>query len=84
MLEKIGAGIGARGAPGPKTPCCPAAIFGKRRRFRQPVARGKPFLPEALALRLARSCGTLAREILGDAKSMSELGRDFGAGTDGS
>ena len=39
-----------------------------------------PFLPEDLAFRLARSYGTRARRILTGAKSLSDLGEDFGAG----
>ena len=39
----------------------------------------RPFLPAALALHYARLYGTRARELLGDAKSVSDLGRHFGA-----
>jgi len=39
-----------------------------------------PFLSQSLADRLARSYGTRARRILGDAKSLADLGEDFGAG----
>ncbi len=38
------------------------------------------FLPEPLALRLARAYGTRMEELLGPAKSMADLGEDFGAG----
>ncbi|MGD9865334.1 MAG: glycerol-3-phosphate dehydrogenase [Pseudodonghicola sp.] len=38
-----------------------------------------PFLTEAWARRLIRSYGTEARQILGEAKSAADLGRDFGA-----
>ena len=38
-----------------------------------------PFLAPAHARRLARHYGTAARAILGDATSMADLGRDFGA-----
>ena len=37
------------------------------------------FLPDALARRLARHYGTESRRILGEAKSMGGLGRQFGA-----
>jgi glycerol-3-phosphate dehydrogenase len=43
-----------------------------RRRF--------PFLPEATVHRLVRAYGTLAVKMLGDAKTMDDLGRHFGAG----
>ncbi|MXU66605.1 glycerol-3-phosphate dehydrogenase [Oceanomicrobium pacificus] len=39
-----------------------------------------PFLPPALARRLARAYGTCARALLGDASDMAALGADFGAG----
>ncbi len=38
-----------------------------------------PFLQPAHARRLARHYGTDARAILGEATSMADLGRDFGA-----
>ncbi len=42
-----------------------------------------PFLPLALAQRLARAYGTDAALILGDAKDMADLGPEFGAGLTG-
>ncbi|RCW87201.1 glycerol-3-phosphate dehydrogenase [Paracoccus lutimaris] len=39
-----------------------------------------PFLSPRLARRLVRTYGTEAFRLLGDAKSLSDLGRDFGAG----
>ncbi|WP_343081428.1 glycerol-3-phosphate dehydrogenase [Ostreiculturibacter nitratireducens] len=38
-----------------------------------------PFLSDSWALRLVRAYGTEAREILGDAHRVEDLGRDFGA-----
>ncbi len=38
------------------------------------------FLPPTLALRLARAYGTRADAILGGARSLADLGRDFGCG----
>ncbi len=43
------------------------------------IARQWPFLGSAHATRLARLYGTKAKEILGEAGSMTALGRDFGA-----
>ncbi|HEX2136175.1 MAG TPA: glycerol-3-phosphate dehydrogenase [Microvirga sp.] len=37
-----------------------------------------PFLPEALARRLARAYGTRAEHLLADARSLADLGEDFG------
>ncbi len=39
-----------------------------------------PFLGEALARRLVRQYGTRARAVLGEAREMADLGRDFGVG----
>ncbi len=47
-------------------------LAGFRRRF--------PWLPEALATRLARAYGRRAEKMLEGATSLADLGRDFGAG----
>jgi glycerol-3-phosphate dehydrogenase len=39
-----------------------------------------PFLDPALAARLARAYGTRTRDLVGNARSMRDLGQDFGAG----
>lgn len=39
-----------------------------------------PFLPDSLTRRLARAYGTRVALILGDAKSLTDLGEDFGGG----
>ena len=39
-----------------------------------------PFLPEPLARRLARAYGTRARDLLGSARTLADLGEDFGGG----
>ena len=49
-------------------------------RFLADLKRDKPFLGDALALRLARAYGTRVFQILKDARAMSDLGRDFGCG----
>jgi glycerol-3-phosphate dehydrogenase len=38
-----------------------------------------PFLAESLARRLVRACGTRIDRVLGEAKSLSDLGANFGA-----
>jgi glycerol-3-phosphate dehydrogenase len=50
----------------------PALIAGLAARY--------PFLSAATCNRLARLYGTLAADMLGDARSPADLGRDFGAG----
>jgi len=44
------------------------------------IALRYPFLPMSLARRLVRAYGTLAHTLLGDATSMADLGKMFGAG----
>jgi glycerol-3-phosphate dehydrogenase len=44
------------------------------------LCREYPFLGEATAERLARSYGSHARQLLGNARSAADLGRDFGRG----
>jgi glycerol-3-phosphate dehydrogenase len=48
--------------------------------FLADLRRRRPFLPEALAHRLARAYGTRVDRLLGDAAAMADLGEDFGAG----
>jgi len=44
------------------------------------LRRARPFLGDALSLRLARAYGGRVDYLLGSARSMAELGRDFGCG----
>ena len=39
-----------------------------------------PFLPEPLARRIGRAYGSRVRELLGEARSMADLGEEFGGG----
>jgi glycerol-3-phosphate dehydrogenase len=48
--------------------------------FTRDLLRRKPFLAANVARRLARSYGTRVDRVLGDAKTMTDLGRDFGMG----
>ena len=41
--------------------------------------RDRPFLSETLSWRLARNYGTLAWTVLGEARTLADLGEDFGA-----
>ncbi len=49
-------------------------------KFLKTVRQRWPFLPEQVAYRLSRAYGTRILELLGDAKSMADMGEDFGAG----
>ena len=55
----------------------PGGDFG---RFRDEVARARPWLPESTLTRLCRAYGTRIDRVLGDARGWADLGRDFGAG----
>ncbi len=81
MLEKIEALIGARGKPWTATAVLPGGEFGVHG-FAQEVGTLRvdfPFLEDPLAHRLVRLYGTKARTLLGNAKSLDDLGRNFGA-----
>jgi glycerol-3-phosphate dehydrogenase len=49
-------------------------------RFLEDLKRDKPFLGDELALRLARAYGTRVFDILKNAQTFGDLGRDFGCG----
>jgi glycerol-3-phosphate dehydrogenase len=53
---------------------------GDAARFAAGLARAHPWLPAALARRLAGSYGTEARVLLGDAARLEDLGVGFGGG----
>jgi glycerol-3-phosphate dehydrogenase len=48
--------------------------------FLDGVQRRWPFLPESMALRMARAYGTRISEVIGAARHLEDLGRSFGAG----
>ncbi|PYE87173.1 glycerol-3-phosphate dehydrogenase [Phyllobacterium leguminum] len=49
-------------------------------RFVADLIKRKPFLPADMAHRLARAYGTHVDMILGEARALNDLGRDFGGG----
>ena len=49
-------------------------------RFLSAVQQARPWLPAALARRLARAYGSRIERILGNATDLAGLGRDFGGG----
>ena len=77
-LARLGVGgaswTGAAPLPGGDLP---GADFA---RFLADLRAAYPFLPPALAHRLARAYGTRVTAILGQAKSLDDLGADFGGG----
>jgi glycerol-3-phosphate dehydrogenase len=80
-LGDIAALIGARGKPWTVDAPLPGGGFGPLEFDKAAAAlrRDYPFLEEAHARRLTRLYGTLARELLAQAKGMEDLGRWFGA-----
>ncbi len=66
--------------PGPARPRCPAASSADFARFAADFHAAHPWLPPALAHRLARAYGTRAERILAGATSLSGLGEPLGAG----
>jgi glycerol-3-phosphate dehydrogenase len=82
MLEKIEGFLGRHGKSWTADAPLPGGDFPETG-FDAEVGRLKsayPFLEAVLARRLTRLYGTRARTLLGDAKTLADLGRDFGAG----
>lgn len=82
MLEKIEGYLGKRGEPWTAGAPLPGGNFpqtGFEAQVGQ-LSAAYPFLEVAIARRLTRLYGTLAHSVLGEARSLAELGRDFGAG----
>ncbi|MET3926603.1 glycerol-3-phosphate dehydrogenase [Devosia sp. 2618] len=80
VLEKIEGVLGAKGKPWTKTSRLPGGGF-EPLAFDAEVRRlGMEYsgLPGTLLRRLMRQYGTKARDVLGDAKSVDDLGRHFG------
>ena len=77
-LEKLGVAGHAWTARAP----LPGGDFagGDFERFVVKLCAEKPFLPAALARRLARAYGTRVFRLLGDAARMEDLGEDYGGG----
>ena len=82
ILDKIAGRIGVRGKPWTEFAPLPGGEFegGDLVAFTRDLMQRKPFLPEPLARRLARAYGTRALDLLGEARALDDLGRDFGAG----
>jgi glycerol-3-phosphate dehydrogenase len=80
--EKLGKALGKDGAtwtadaPLPGGDIADADFAG----FLAGLKRSRPWLPDALAHRLARAYGTRVDRLLGDAKGLDDLGIDFGGG----
>lgn len=62
-----------------KTAPLPGGDFENKEDFAKQVKGDFPWLPESLSTRMISSYGTLLYTILGDAKSVDDLGEHFGA-----
>ncbi|MBV1700315.1 MAG: glycerol-3-phosphate dehydrogenase [Hyphomicrobiales bacterium] len=82
ILTHIEAGLGARGASWTKNAPLPGGDFenGDMDALIAAILKKKPFLPAALANRLAKAYGSRTLDMLGQAQGMADLGEDFGAG----
>ena len=82
MLQKIEGALGAKGPEWSGSKPLPGGDFPVLDFAGQldALKRRYPFLDDGTALRLERQYGTFALEILGNAKTFADLGRDFGAG----
>ena len=80
-LEKIGEAIGVKGQPWTAGSHLPGGDFPPTDYEAQVAGlkRAYAFLEDAHARRLVRLYGTLAAELLGNARGMSDLGRCFGS-----
>jgi glycerol-3-phosphate dehydrogenase len=80
MLEKIEEILGTRGKPWTAGATLPGGDFDKKdfEKLLASFRKDYPFLTPATSLRLLRLYGTRARMILGSARAMSDLGRNFG------
>jgi glycerol-3-phosphate dehydrogenase len=81
MLEKIEEFLGKRGKPWTASAPLPGGDFPQTGfdALVKSLTVAYPFLDARLARRLARLYGTCAQKLLGDARSLADLGRDFGA-----
>jgi glycerol-3-phosphate dehydrogenase len=81
-LERLGAAIGARGAAWTAHAPLPGGDIENADfdAFAAALAREHPWIEAAALLRLARAYGTRTRTLIGDARSMADMGDHYGAG----
>jgi glycerol-3-phosphate dehydrogenase len=81
-LEKLAPVMAITGKPWTATAALPGGDIPDAdfESFLARLRAARPWLPEALARRLARAYGTRVDRLLGTSQSLEDLGRDFGAG----
>ncbi|MBL8702928.1 MAG: glycerol-3-phosphate dehydrogenase [Alphaproteobacteria bacterium] len=81
-LRELGPLLGSTAAPWTAGGVLPGGDGGvaAAEDFAESLRRDFPWLPPALARRYARTYGSRARRLIGDARRTDDLGRDFGAG----
>ncbi|HRF08193.1 MAG TPA: glycerol-3-phosphate dehydrogenase [Xanthobacteraceae bacterium] len=80
VLEHVERQIGERGKPWTADAPLPGGDFDKVAELAATFRKKWPFLPDDTLRRFVRSYGTRAEKFFGDAKTIDDLGRDFGAG----
>ncbi|MEO9903453.1 glycerol-3-phosphate dehydrogenase [Nisaea sp.] len=82
VMKKIEAALGSKGPEWSGSEPLPGGDFPVQdfAARLQDLKQKYPFLDDGTALRIERQYGTLTEVILGDAKTLSDLGRDFGGG----
>ena len=82
VLEKLQPLIGERAQAWTAKVALPGGAFknGSFPAFLLDARQRWPFLPASLVARLARAYGTRMEKIVNDARTLSDLGEDFGAG----
>jgi glycerol-3-phosphate dehydrogenase len=79
-LRMLAPGLGCMADPWTHRQPLPGGDFGDIADLSSRLRSGWPFLTPALAMRLARSYGTRAERLIGDARALADLGPDVGGG----
>jgi len=81
-VDKLSAALGRHGPSWTESPPLPGGEFAglTLAAFEAGFATRHPWLPAELRARLLRAYGAETAELLGDARSLADLGRDYGAG----
>jgi len=80
VLEHVEKQIGERGKPWTAGAPLPGGDFDEVAELAATFRKKWPFLPDDTLRRFVRSYGTRAEKFVGDARTIEDLGRDFGAG----
>lgn len=80
-VGRVGAALGRAGTPWTASAALPGGAFtGGLPAIEAAIGGRHPWLPAPLLRRLVRAYGTETEALLGDARGLGDLGRDYGAG----